>query len=125
MSKNNYRNYHNYSSANTKTEEPVVEKEVEVVADVEEVIEEVETAIADVEEVIATDDETPPVIGVISGCNRLRVRAEASTDAEVICEIPVNTKVVIDEVVSTDDFCKICTESGIEGFCMRKFITIE
>lgn len=66
---------------------------------------------------------TEPIMGVVD-CNRLNVRKEPNTDGEILCEIKVGTSVVIDEDESTEDFYKIFTVSGIEGFCMREFISI-
>jgi len=40
----------------------------------------------------------------------------------VICTINCHAEVEIDELESTDDFYKICTASGVEGYCMKKFI---
>ena len=47
-----------------------------------------------------------------------------STDSNVICTIPCLTKVMIDENESTANFYKVYMVSGIEGYCMKKFITI-
>lgn len=57
-------------------------------------------------------------------CRKLNVRAEPSTDAEVVCVISEGTELLIDEAESTDEFYKICTAAGVEGYCMRKFITV-
>lgn len=63
------------------------------------------------------------VIGVVSNCDRLNVRTEPSVDATIVCEITKATEVEIDTEKSTDDFYKISTASGIDGYCMRKYIT--
>ena len=57
-------------------------------------------------------------------CRKLNVRAEPSTDAEVVCVISEGTELLIDEPESTDEFYKICTAAGVEGYCMRKFVTV-
>lgn len=64
-------------------------------------------------------------VGVVSNCGRLRVRKAPSTSAEVLCEIVSLSAVVIDMSKSTEDFYKVCTEDGVEGYCMKKFITIK
>jgi len=69
-------------------------------------------------------EEKRPVIGLVFDCARLNVRKKPKLSAEVIAEIPLNSKVEIDESKSTDDWFKVCTEAGIEGFCMKKFVTI-
>lgn len=65
-----------------------------------------------------------PVIGLVSNCANLRVRKEPNDKAEVLGTIPVNTEVMVDEDKSVGDFYKVYTESGLEGFCMRQFITV-
>ena len=139
MSKHNnnrYHNYQNYSNSrtpNTNTAaaveevvEPVIEETVEPVVVEEPVVvtaaEETVEPIVEVEESVV---QTVSVYGVVNGCNLLRVRKAPSTEAEVLCEIDVNSKVEINEVESTADFYKVCTEAGVEGFCMKKFIKIE
>ena len=57
-------------------------------------------------------------------CRKLNVRAEPSIDAEVVCVISEGTELLIDEAESTDDFYKICTAAGVEGYCMGMFITV-
>lgn len=65
------------------------------------------------------------VMGYVYNCVRLNVRCNPSIDADVVFEIDRGTKLMIDENESTEDFYKVCTESGIEGFCMKQFVTIE
>ena len=68
--------------------------------------------------------ETPKNLGKVVDCVRLNVREEPSTKASVVFEINVGSTVFIDETCSTDEFYKICTEHGVEGYCMKKFIEI-
>ena len=35
------------------------------------------------------------------------------------------SKVMVDMAESTNDFFKVVTETGIEGFCMRKYIALK
>lgn len=65
------------------------------------------------------------IIGVVTGCENLRVRKGPDASAEISCTIPAGTKVMIDSEESTSDFYAICTEAGIEGYCMKKFINVE
>lgn len=64
-------------------------------------------------------------IGVVENCNKLNVREKPSLDSTIICEINSQTELMIDESKSTDDFYKVLTVSGLEGFCMKKFITVQ
>ncbi len=65
------------------------------------------------------------MLGLVEGCKRLNVRKEPQVDAQIVCEIDNQTEVMIDEAESTDDFYKVYTETGIEGFCMKKFIVVQ
>lgn len=86
----------------------------------------VETEVEVVEEVV--EPEVPvqeTKLGVVTGCQKLNVRAEASANATVLGTIDDNTEVEVNEVESTEDFYKICTTAGVEGFCMKKFISVK
>ncbi len=64
-------------------------------------------------------------IGVVVNCKRLNIREGPTVDAPVIGEVACQTELIIEEADSTEEFYKICTASGIEGFCMKKFIAIQ
>lgn len=63
--------------------------------------------------------------GVVTDCMRLYVRKEPSADGEVVTVIDCLSKVMVDIDASTDEFYKVCTASGAEGFCMRKYIALK
>lgn len=91
----------------------------------EEVVEPTDTAeVAEPIEIAEPAIETAPApkIGRVFGCTSLNVRKAPKTNAVVICTINCHAEVEIDELESTEDFYKICTASGIEGYCMKKFI---
>lgn len=75
----------------------------------------------EVEEIVETVPES--MYGKVFGTDRLNVRANPSMDAEVVCRINKDDVVLIDENLSTDDWYSICTENGMEGFCMKEFIS--
>lgn len=125
MSKHN-KPYHNYNNYSANKPEVKVEESVESV-ETTPVTEEVEQV--EVTEIAAETEptiETPaPTIGVVN-CKLLRVRSAAdSTTDNVICELPEGTEVQVNEATSTTDFYAITTTAGVEGFCMKKFITIK
>lgn len=64
-------------------------------------------------------------IGIIANCTRLNIRLEPSIKSEVVCEIDCGTELIIEDQTSTNDFYKIFTAAGIEGFCMKKFVSIK
>lgn len=64
------------------------------------------------------------LIGVVS-CLRLHIYSEPNVDSEIVCKIRYSTEVEIDVGESTEDFYKIYTAIGAEGFCQKEFITIK
>lgn len=69
------------------------------------------------------ETETMP-IGVVN-CLRLHVHSEPNLDSEIVCKVRYLTEVVIDLDKSTEDFYKIYTVIGAEGFCQKNLITIK
>ena len=106
------RNYTNYSKPAKKIPQP------EMPLEVNDAVEETK--------IIAPVAPEPkkPVRGVVVGCFNLNVRTGPRKEFDVICEIPSESEVEIDESESFEDFYKICTASGVEGFCMKKFIEV-
>ena len=126
------------------TEETIKENTEEVnetIEQVEETVNEVEESTNETEETIeeVTYEVTEPevivpnvennvenneVIGKISGFEKLYVRKEASKDSEPAGIITSETVLTIDEENSTEDFYKVTTNEGLEGYCVKKFIKI-
>ena len=63
-------------------------------------------------------------IGVVN-CLRLHIHSEPSTDSEIVCKVRYLTEVMIDLDKSTEDFYKIYTAIGAEGFCEKELVTIK
>ena len=114
MSKKNYTNY--AKKQNAPVQPKAVEEVVEVVEEV--VLEDIPVVEEVVEEVKA------PVVGVVVDCKKLNVRKAPNPIAAVVCEIMENTEVKIDEANSTVEFFKVTLASGMEGFCMKKYISV-
>ena len=60
-----------------------------------------------------------------ANCLRLHIHSEPTIDSEIICKVRYLTEVEIDLDSSTDDFYKVYTAIGAEGFCQKEFITIK
>ena len=119
MSKN-YTNYNNYQNNQKKNDNFKMEAKKET--EKEEVV---RSIMDDYLEEGMSGDSSNNINGVVIDCTRLRVRAAANSNADVLCEIKVDTKVIIDIDKSTEEFYKICTEAGVEGYCMKQFIAVE
>ena len=124
----NYTNYSNKNIANNQEAADAVEEKIvnEEQAVEEKVANESQQNISDPESDIdvAANDETSELIGYVTDCVKLNVREAASKDSNVLCEIILNSKVIVDEENSTDDFYKVTTETGVEGYCMKQYINI-
>ena len=112
--KNNYTRYSqnpNEKKSPEVVEEPVVEAVTEVV------------------EEPAVEPETPekaaPVKGIVASCKKLNVRVKPSAIGDVVCILACGDTVVVDEDNSTNDWYKVRTAKGVEGFCMKNFIVIK
>ena len=82
-----------------------------------------------VEEEIAVEnatesDEPSTVLGVVTECVKLRVRSTPEIADNVLTEIILASEVLVDLKESTDEFYKITTEAGVEGYCMKRYINI-
>ena len=129
MPNKHYTQYSTFSG-----EEPMLvnDPELEVEDTVEEKVDEPiegQIVIPEVEPELVSDPE-PSVepenrkFGKISNCKKLNVRKLPSRDAEIVSELVEGSEVMIDEKESTALFYKICTEHGIDGYCMKDYITV-
>lgn len=82
------------------------------------------------DEVVVNDTEiaeefyiVPKRYGIVTDCPRLNVRKEPKLPSDIVCIVNNGAKVSIDLDESTDEFYKVCTETGFEGFCMKKFVS--
>ena len=73
---------------------------------------------------VAEDRSVEESIGVVTDCQKLNIRKEPNRDSEVIAVVSSLDELRIDSVTSTDDWYAVCTVSGIEGFCMKKFVAV-
>lgn len=130
MSKN--RNYYNYNKPNNQNKppvapevtmeaaKPVVEEEVVEVPVVEDAVEEVKTE-PQPEPVI---EKVKEVTGVVFDCEKLNIRVAPVAGSTPVTVVDKDTTVMIDMACSTDEWFKVYTATGVEGYCMRQFIKI-
>ena len=131
MSNKHYTQYSKFSG-----EEPMLvnNPELEVEDTVEEKVDEPidgQIVIPEVEPIVPEPVIPEPVVesenrkfGKVSNCKKLNIRKLPSRDAEIVSELIEGSEVMIDEKESTALFYKICTEHGIEGYCMKNFIKV-
>ena len=110
----------------------------ETVEQVEETINEVEESTNKIEEIKeeVTEEVTEPdiivpivenneVIGKIIEFEKLYVRKEASKYSEPVGIVTDKDYLSIDIIHSTDDFYKVITSNGLEGYCVKEFVKID
>lgn len=136
------QNIEEVTEATEETIEESTEEVNETIEQVEETVNEVEESTNETEETTkeVTEEVTEPevivpsiennvenneVIGKISGFEKLYVRKEASKDSEPVGIVTDKDDLSIDVSHSTDDFYKVITSNGLEGYCVKEFVKID
>ena len=136
------QNIEEVTEVTEETTEESTDEVNETVEQVEETINEVEESTDETEETTeeVTKEVTEPevivpsiedgvenneVIGKISGFEKLYVRKEASKDSEPVGIVTDKDDLSIDVAHSTDDFYKVITSNGLEGYCVKEFVKID
>lgn len=114
MSKNRNKHYNK-----PQVEETPVEEVVEPVVEETEKVEEVEAPEEVTEETITPPVE--PVYGVVN-CDKLNVRRGPSKDSKVMCIVSKGEEVMLVAEESTEEWYKVITKTGFDGYCMKEFI---
>lgn len=115
---NNRNNYTRYSKEPIKTTEASVPVEPVEVVKVDEPVEPV--VVVEEPKIVAPKK----VMGVVTDCTRLNVREHPDKNARVVDIIDASTELTVIEKDSTKDFYKIRTSFNLEGYCMKRYITI-
>lgn len=136
------QNIEEVTEVTEETTEESTDEVNETVEQVEETVNEVEESTDETEETTeeVTEEVTEPevivpsvennvenneVIGKISGFEKLYVRKEASKDSEPVGIVTDKDDLSIDIAHSTDDFYKVITSNGLEGYCIKQFVNIK
>lgn len=120
---------------NTEEVNETIEQVEETINEVEEPTNEIEETTGEVTEEVTEPEVIVPsiennvenneVIGKISGFEKLYVRKEASKDSEPVGIVTDKDNLSIDVARSTDDFYKVITSNGLEGYCVKEFVKID
>lgn len=102
------------------------DEETKSLADVTEEVEEEIAEVNESEEVTkeVTKEADSTVVGYVSGCLKLNIREEGYPGANVVCVVPEKTALLIEVAESNDEWYKVYTEAGMEGFCMKQYVTL-
>lgn len=129
MSNHNYNKYYNKFENNknnvTEPEQvtPEVTPEISNVPGVAQVAEVTTTATVEPEAPeVPTEPETKN--GVVFNCAKLNVREKPVAGSRVVSIIDVDTKLTVTTDESFGNFYKICTASGVEGYCIKDYVRL-
>lgn len=134
MSKqHNYSQYSNKKKPNHEAKKPAPEaKAVEAfvtgmtATPIEEKVEPITKAVKAHNDPVETPrqkEKTPDrIAGIVVDCTKLNVRSEPSIAGDVVCVLDAHSELEVDLNKSNNDWYKICTAIGAEGYCMRKYI---
>ena len=95
--------------------------------EVEPIVEPVEEIDAVVEDTTPLEPEVEPIVeivGFVSNCAKLNIRNKPSLDAKIVQVVNVKDHLAINLDKSTDEWFHVVTDIGTEGFCMKKFVTM-
>lgn len=113
----------NYNKMSTQT--TLLENDSKVIDEV--ITDEEEIEITESEGEVISDEAIMPetVNGIITNCVKLNIREKADINSKVLCVIPEGSEVTVHSGTLPNEWFSIITDSGIEGFCMSKYVTIE
>ena len=60
----------------------------------------------------------------VSNSIRLHIHEEPHPKSLVICKVRYLTDLLIDLEESTEEYYKVFTATGVEGFCEKEFVTL-
>ena len=121
MAKHNYSQYSNKNKPANHADKPVVkEKPISPAPEAKTIA--VDPVVEPMIETVETVALTESVMGIVIGCAKLNIRSEPSAYADVLGVLDAASEIEIDVTNSTNEWVKICTASGLEGYCMRKYI---
>lgn len=117
MAKHNYTNYSKQSKKPEETSmpaEPVVSMSKQA-------------SVLEPEETPASNAvaKPEPITGVVDNCIRLNVREKPSIDAEILTALEAGSEVRLLKDEIENGFYKICTASGLEGYCMCGYVVLK
>jgi hypothetical protein len=122
LSKHNYSQYSNKKKTDNQPKPNRNPERIDVPVTKTPVVSEVKMEVDFVQETVETVTLPTIVSGVVVNCAKLNVRCKPSVNAEVACVLDVMSEIEIDTSKSDNEWFKVHTANGVEGYCMRKFV---
>lgn len=63
-------------------------------------------------------------VGVIVNCMMTHIYADPDEDSAIIFCVTCLSEVMVELQFCDDEFYKVCTACGVEGYCKKKFVAI-
>lgn len=60
----------------------------------------------------------------VANCLRLHIHSNPDLESEIVCKVRYLTELKVDLKDSTEDFYKVYTATGAEGFCQKEYVTV-
>ena len=76
----------------------------------------------DIDDFEDVDDIEYTNYGMVVDCSKLNVRKTPDMDGLIVGVVAQFSEVVVDYDESTEEFYKVCLATGLEGYCLKKFI---
>lgn len=79
-----------------------------------------------VEKAVKKEAKPKTLHGKVVGCAKLNVRKtpDANTN-NVVITINAGTELTIDKLKSNNDWYYVCTAAGVEGYCMKAYVSVK
>lgn len=123
MSNHNYNKYYNNYKKPEEKETPAVEPEQATPEAPE--VPETPSAVTAPETVIPEAPTEPETVnGVVFNCVKLNVREKPVAGSRVVKIIDVGTELAVTTDESFGIFYKVCTTSGVEGYCVKDYVRL-
>lgn len=65
-----------------------------------------------------------PKIGTVVDCMALNIRKEPNLTCEVVTMVLSGSQLTISRSGATEDFYKVSTSDGIEGYCLKQYVLV-
>lgn len=130
MSNKNYNKMYKPANPEASQEEIDVVVTEEVTTAVETPVEPEVTEVVEAAEVAEVENAEPvkpveTVSAVVVNCAKLNVREEPVLKAKVVAVIDASSEVVVYATEGFGNYYKVCTASGIEGYCVKDFLELK
>lgn len=118
------RSKHNYTQYSKKNEETYIAPEVtEEVETVDVMQMSVEPAVPELVDVTVETVDVPELVtGTVVNCAKLNVREKPDVTSASLCVLNAASELEVNVNESTPEWFRVITATGVEGYCMRKFI---